>query len=265
MGKKVRISEQNLHNIIKESVKQCLTELDWKTYMNAARKRQEQGKGAQSQELENYAQQQFQQQHQGAFDDVNFDGVAHPQEISGKTRYYTADVRRDGATTNMNYTHSGANTYDGNYKTFNNASKTMRGYQNGQGQVHGFGGEYTVPNNAASNGEQVTQAANRAENDINTYYSGNAKYIPKQGWANESISRIIRESIRKVVNEAAYRKDKVYIVFDGTSHYEVPGCDVEWEIQNNDAEVVAGPFDELGDETDAIVRKLNDQCMDSAW
>ena len=119
MGRKVRISEQNLHKIIKESVEQYLTELNWKTYMNAARKRQEQGKNARSQELEDYAQQQFQQQHQGAFDDVNYDGVAHPQEISGKTRNYRANVRRDGATTNMDYSHSGANTYDGNYKTFN--------------------------------------------------------------------------------------------------------------------------------------------------
>ena len=75
----------------------------------------------------------------------------------------------------------------------------MRGYKYGQGQMHGWDGEYTVPNNSASNGQQVTQAANKAENDINTYYSGNARYIPKQGWANESIRRIVRESLRRFI------------------------------------------------------------------
>lgn len=41
---KVRLTESQLHNVIKESVKQVLTELDWKTYANAANKmRRERG------------------------------------------------------------------------------------------------------------------------------------------------------------------------------------------------------------------------------
>lgn len=39
MGKQIiRLTEEDLHNIIKESVKKVITELDWKTYMNAAHK-----------------------------------------------------------------------------------------------------------------------------------------------------------------------------------------------------------------------------------
>lgn len=34
----IRLTESDLHRVIKESVKQCLTELDWKTYANAANK-----------------------------------------------------------------------------------------------------------------------------------------------------------------------------------------------------------------------------------
>ena len=41
---------------------------------------------------------------------------------------------------------------------------------------------------------------------------------------------------------AHYIKDSYYIVFDGTSHYEVLGCDIEDEIAENDVEVVEGPF-----------------------
>ena len=41
---RVRLTESQLHNVIKESVKQVLSELDWKTYANAANKmRRERG------------------------------------------------------------------------------------------------------------------------------------------------------------------------------------------------------------------------------
>lgn len=36
--KKIRLTEQDLHKIVKESVNRVLTELDWKTYQNAAKK-----------------------------------------------------------------------------------------------------------------------------------------------------------------------------------------------------------------------------------
>ena len=39
---RIRLTESQLHNIIKESVKQMLSELDWKTYDNAARKKYDQ-------------------------------------------------------------------------------------------------------------------------------------------------------------------------------------------------------------------------------
>ena len=54
-----------------------------------------------------------------------------------------------------------------------------------------------------------------------------------------------------------YNPNKVYIVFDGTSHYGVWGCDIEMEQTYNDAEVVDGPFDEWNDEVDNIVMERN--------
>ena len=41
---KVRLTESELKNIISESVRQILTELDWQTYVNAAKKRKQQAK-----------------------------------------------------------------------------------------------------------------------------------------------------------------------------------------------------------------------------
>ena len=44
MSKKIiRLTENDLHRVIKESVKQCLTELDWKTYANAEKKARDRG------------------------------------------------------------------------------------------------------------------------------------------------------------------------------------------------------------------------------
>lgn len=81
----IRLTENDLHNIIKESVNNILTELDWKTYMNASRKREKQANelrksykkdfpnsmlsamrnpyDEKSDSLERYAQETFQKQH----------------------------------------------------------------------------------------------------------------------------------------------------------------------------------------------------------
>ena len=40
--RRVRLTEVQLHNVIRESVNQILNELDWKTYENAARKKYDQ-------------------------------------------------------------------------------------------------------------------------------------------------------------------------------------------------------------------------------
>lgn len=42
--KLIRLTEQDLHRIVKESVNKVLTELDWRTYANAAKKAREQGR-----------------------------------------------------------------------------------------------------------------------------------------------------------------------------------------------------------------------------
>ena len=45
MNKKlIRLTESDLHKIVKESVNQVLTELDWRTYTNAVQKAREQGR-----------------------------------------------------------------------------------------------------------------------------------------------------------------------------------------------------------------------------
>ena len=57
-----------------------------------------------------------------------------------------------------------------------------------------------------------------------------------------------------------YNSNKVYIVFDGTSHYGVWGCDVEMEIASNDVEVVKGPYSNWNDIVEDEINKLNDEA-----
>ena len=57
-----------------------------------------------------------------------------------------------------------------------------------------------------------------------------------------------------------YNPTKVYIVFDGTSHYGVWGCDVEMEIASNDVEVVKGPYPNWNDIVEDEIDKLNDEA-----
>ena len=42
MKQRIRLTESELHRLIKESVNNILSELDWKTYANAAKKRYKQ-------------------------------------------------------------------------------------------------------------------------------------------------------------------------------------------------------------------------------
>ena len=56
-----------------------------------------------------------------------------------------------------------------------------------------------------------------------------------------------------------YNSNKVYIVFDGTSHYGVWGCDVEIELSSNDVEVVKGPYPDWNDIVEDEINKLNDE------
>lgn len=54
----------------------------------------------------------------------------------------------------------------------------------------------------------------------------------------------------------SYADDSVYIMCDGTSHYGVYGFDVDDDIDENDSEVVEGPFDEWPEER---IDELNNQ------
>lgn len=80
---------------------------------------------------------------------------------------------------------------------------------------------------------------------------------------------MISESVKRVLKESrgrgGYNPNAVYIVFDGTSHYAVYGCDIEDEINMNDAEVVEGPFADWDEEVDNRVEELNNEAYGTQY
>ena len=78
---------------------------------------------------------------------------------------------------------------------------------------------------------------------------------------NESqLHNIIMNSVINILKESKYMNNCVYIVFDGTSHYAVYGCDVDDEIDKNGVEIVKGPFASWDDRVDSMIEDLNNEA-----
>jgi len=120
----------------------------------------------------------------------------------------------------------------------------------------------SMASDAAWKGRQMSKE-NPAELDRYAQAGYNAGY--QKGMVTEAkLNAIIKESIRKAINESVTKfiNDAVYVVFDGTSHYPVFGCDVQDEINDNDVEVVKGPYRHW-DDAERVTDDLNAECMDT--
>ena len=112
MNKPVRITESQLHSIIRESVNNILSEMDWKTYINAANKRKQQADKLRKKdfgrrnsyddkadELEKHAQDMFRQKHGKNGKPYNYEGDS--PDFLGRTHHTISDW--DFQTKNPNY------------------------------------------------------------------------------------------------------------------------------------------------------------------
>lgn len=172
MKKTIRLNESDLHRIVKESVNRILTELDWKTYANAARKRAEQG-------ASDYDIHQLDQAaNKALFDKYKIDSDTHfpyaPQIDTKKGE--SVYVKND----------------DGSYsKKYPNASQTGRYPQLGyQGD---FNDTYYNPigDNDVDEPYERTSYDNfpmhkERHNDMHNYFNGKSKYVKGKGWTNEN-------------------------------------------------------------------------------
>lgn len=55
------------------------------------------------------------------------------------------------------------------------------------------------------------------------------------------------------------KNDNVYIIFDGTSHFGVFECDIDDYKNDEEYEIIEGPFIDWNDEVDRKIENLNDE------
>jgi hypothetical protein len=197
-----------------ESVNEALNELDWKTLMNAARKRQTYNKDK-AEELERHAQKAFMRQHGRDGQNHNYEGDS--PEYLGRRHYATDrdfNLHGDRHFKTKNPTHR-TWTDDETGETV-----TTRQYRHGSGiphinygqvfddtaeitDAHSFNGvhqrrhtfNYTKDGekynpNLSTVGDEISVSTNsdynRRQNamrkDMENYYTGKSKYHKGQGW-----------------------------------------------------------------------------------
>lgn len=169
MKKRIKLTESDLHRVIKESVKHVISELDWKTYVNAANKRQAQGKQENANQLLGAANKSFNKKH---FNNQigEYDWWANNPDDNYEAQAW-GYINHDEGTVNdhrrmLQGNRSGTEIYTAN--------------KNGISKTPSYGNDKNVRFDQVS--PQYRGQVNRAVNDINNYYSGNSEYLNGYGW-----------------------------------------------------------------------------------
>ena len=156
---KVRATESQLHSLIKESVHQILTELDWRTYANASKKRD-----AQIQQLGR---------------DATDKGGNRLTHLRNNLDYSASDA----------LTSKYAQRHNNGYPTNNADVYTKNGYQtvttnNFNGNGRWSRGEFNYDNKGNID-KQGHNMNSQMDNEVENYMKGKSKYIKGKGWQSE--------------------------------------------------------------------------------
>ena len=170
MNKKlIRLTESDLHKVIKESVNKVLTELDWKTKMNYVMGRQKQGDEAYRQGDENGARKYWDKAGDGIYDvrdefEKKYNG--RPFRNMKDDKFRTGDINKNTGDIYTSFNHG---------KCFNNYTS-----KNGNApDVYGYDNDYYLDNFEDKNDVDTFRRMNK---DVNNYRNGNSKYVKGKGW-----------------------------------------------------------------------------------
>ena len=152
----IKITESDIHKIVKESVNKVLTELDWRTYANAAKKRD-----AQIQQLGR---------------DATDKGGNRLTHLRNNLDYAASDA----------LTSKYAQRHNNGYPTNNADVYTKNGYQtvttnNFDGNGRWSRGEFNYDNKGNID-KQGYNMDSQMDNEVEDYMKGKSKYIKGKGW-----------------------------------------------------------------------------------
>lgn len=180
MGKQIiRLTESDLHNLVKESVNKILTELDWRTMASASKKAKERGDDRE----EKFA--------KGATDAFNkthgIDRTFKDTYSSGREKStLNYDIRPDGY--DDYYTHKTLDTPRHKAPALNYSLQNSINYDD-NGNVH-----YGINYDDSFHGDRVNgmpnytpnyddiKVMNKNERELDNFFKGKSEYVPKKGW-----------------------------------------------------------------------------------
>ena len=156
---KIRLTESKLKQIIEESVKNVLTELDWKTYANAARKDRDPKR---SKRFANMAADNFDKEYRYTGDN----GITSMGQDMSLEHSYTNDKG-----THNHFNTSVESTFEGR-PIFTNRDEKM---SNGS-KCH------SCVNKPFTNNKAHARAMQKSQDAFNAYRTGKSKYVKGTGW-----------------------------------------------------------------------------------
>lgn len=183
MKKRIRLTESDLKNIIKESVNNILSELDWKTYANASKKRAQQADEnpnkselrKKSYDLASYANKKFNDEYIG---DYKYDTLG--DKMNGK-KSAKFDAYINPMSSKMSY---------GTVRGWNKGNNEI--FSTDKGVYHSGKGGLTTPRKHFRNND-VANAYSRANDELWDYEKGNYDYQKGKGWVKESVKKVLKE------------------------------------------------------------------------
>lgn len=171
MAKKqvIRLTEGDLHKIIKESVKNIISELDWKTYQNARRKANEKGEYDRAMKFGNAAQKEFNK----AYGEEGVSGDIFLNRVSAESDDYPSHTLMRMYNYNEEGSHSNPYNYD-NTKAYGIMDKYDKD------------GRYKRVKNPSLkrffNNPWREKAYKDASKEMDNYVMGNYDYTKGKGW-----------------------------------------------------------------------------------
>lgn len=176
MNKKlIRLTESDLHRIVKESVNKVLTELDWKTYMNYSQGRANQGDAAFKNGDENMARKYWDKAHNGVYSAKNAFGKQynHGYAPTGRGDEITMSDVYDNGRGNIYTTYDSPDKYYDRSRSFHS--------RNGDGFEYDSSGRKEQEIRDIAGNYRANDVMN-ANKDVNDYKTGKSQYVSGQGW-----------------------------------------------------------------------------------
>jgi len=238
MKRKIRLTENQLHNVITESVKQVLSELDWKTYTNAYLKAKDYVKNNWDNDFR------------------YIDKLQTDKDLLNRHEKYLKNVDRYN-----DFLEKADKEFKKNISPDIQVNGPLYFDSNDDGEkVWGLSWNEKLANNPEEL-RRVTDKYSDEWNNMKDFFDGKYEYQKGKGWKkkdglDESIRRkirltesklhnIVKESVRRVIKEFETVKiapDADEISVDGNVFYcTFNGMDIEWhvdyDVANNDGDI----------------------------